>query len=69
MTIKKDLENELTFEEALKSLEEIVDELNNGDLELEKAITAYERGIKLKSICEKKLKNAEQRIENIKIEK
>ena len=34
MTIKKDLENELTFEEALKSLEEIVDELNNGDLEL-----------------------------------
>ena len=69
MNNKKDIEDEISFEEALKNLEDIVEELNNGDLELEKAITAYEKGIKLKSICEKRLKNAEQRIEKIKIEK
>ena len=44
MSEKKD---NISFEEALKDLEKIVDELNNGDMELEKAITAYEKGIKL----------------------
>jgi len=66
MTAKKE---DMTFEEALKSLEQIVDELNNGDMELEKAIVAYEKGIKLKNICEAKLKNAQERIELIKAEK
>ena len=56
MTDNKD---EISFEEALKNLEKIVDELNNGDMELEKAITAYEKGIKLKNICEDKSKNAQ----------
>ena len=55
----------ISFEEALKDLEKIVDELNNGDMELEKAITAYEKGIKLKNICEERLKNAQERIELI----
>ena len=49
MTVKK---NDISFEEALKDLEKIVEDLNNGDMELEKAITAYEKGIKLKNICE-----------------
>ena len=62
MTIKK---KDITFEEALKDLEKIVEELNNGDMELEKAITAYEKGIKLKNICEERLKNAQERIELI----
>ena len=69
MSDDKELDKELSFEDALKNLEQIVEELNNGDLELEKAISAYEEGIKLKSICEKRLKNAEQRIENIKKDK
>ena len=56
---------DISFEEALKDLEKIVDELNNGDMELEKAITAYEKGIKLKNICEERLKNAQERIELI----
>ena len=55
----------ISFEDALKDLEKIVDELNNGDMELEKAITAYEKGIKLKNICEERLKNAQERIELI----
>ena len=45
MTVKK---NDISFEEALKDLEKIVENLNNGDMELEKAITAYEKGIQLK---------------------
>ena len=59
----------MTFEEALKDLEEIVDNLNNDELELEKAISAYEKGMELKKICEQRLKEAKLRIENIKDEK
>ena len=66
MTIKK---NDISFEEALKDLEKIVEDLNNGDMELEKAITAYEKGIQLKNICEERLKNAQERIELIKNKK
>ena len=62
MTVKK---NDISFEEALKDLEQIVEDLNNGDMELEKAITAYEKGIQLKNICEERLKNAQERIEVI----
>ena len=62
MTVKK---NDISFEEALKDLEKIVEDLNNGDMELEKAITAYEKGIQLKNICEERLKNAQERIEVI----
>ena len=59
----------ITFEEALKELEEIVDNLNNDEIELEKAISAYEKGMELKKICEQRLKEAKLRIENIKDEK
>lgn len=62
MSVKK---NDISFEEALKDLEKIVEDLNNGDMELEKAITAYEKGIQLKNICEERLKNAQERIELI----
>ncbi len=62
MAVKK---NDISFEEALKDLEKIVEDLNNGDMELEKAITAYEKGIELKNICEERLKNAQERIELI----
>ena len=60
---------DMTFEEALSSLEEIVDQLNDGDMHLEKAISAYEKGMKLKKVCETKLKDAQERIELIQIEK
>ena len=60
---------ELTFEEALSSLEEIVDQLNDGNMQLEKAILAYEQGMKLKNICEEKLKNAQEKISLIQQEK
>ncbi|MBJ57334.1 MAG: exodeoxyribonuclease VII small subunit [Rickettsiales bacterium] len=57
---------DISFEEAMKDLEKIVEELNNGDLDLEKAINAYEKGVVLKNICEEKLKNAKERVEKIK---
>ena len=60
--------NKISFEDALKDLEEIVENLNNDELELEKAISAYEKGMELKKICEQRLKEAKLRIENIKDE-
>ena len=53
---------ELSFEEGLEKLEELVDQLDDGDLSLEESISYYEIGIKLKSHCEKLLKTAELKI-------
>ncbi len=57
----------LSFEQALGELETIVRGLEAGETELEKSITAYERGIALKKHCEEKLKNAQAKIEKITI--
>ena len=64
MAAKSDLDK-LTFEEALKQLEEIVGRLESGRVELEESIAIYERGAALKAHCERKLKDAEARIEKI----
>ena len=63
-----DSKKKISFEDALKDSEEIVENLNNDELELEKAISAYEKGMELKKICEQRLKEAKLRIENIKDE-
>lgn len=55
----------LPFESALKELEEIVNRLEKGSVELEESISIYARGEALKKHCEGLLKNAEQRIEKI----
>lgn len=55
----------LTFEEAVKELEGIVSQLEEGRVDLEKSIEIYERGVALKSHCEAKLKAAQARIEKI----
>lgn len=55
----------LGFEDALKELEEIVRQLETGKGKLEDAIKSYERGAALKSHCEKKLAEAQARIEKI----
>ncbi len=54
---------ELTFEAALEELEKVVNELERGDLALEQALEAFERGMKLKQICAQKLAAAERRVE------
>ena len=55
----------LNFEDALKELEEIVRGLESGKGKLDDAIAAYERGSALKRHCERKLAEAEARIEKI----
>lgn len=64
MAEKKDI-SELSFEIALKELEEIVAKLESGQAELDASIDLYERGEKLKQHCESLLKKAESRIEKI----
>ena len=56
---------ELSFEAALKELEQIVSRLEQGEVDLEDSIALYERGQALKAHCEKKLKAAESRLEKI----
>ena len=55
----------LSFEVALKQLEEIVTKLERGDVPLEESIAIYERGEALKKRCETLLAQAEERVEKI----
>ena len=57
--------SQMSFEDALAELDRIVQGLEGGKQKLEDAITAYERGALLKSHCEAKLAEAEQRVQAI----
>lgn len=56
---------ELSFEEALRQLEEIVSVLERGDISLDEAIAAYEKGTSLKAHCQKRLEEARLKVEKI----
>jgi len=58
-------EKELTFEENLEKLEEIVKKLENGETSLDEAIDKFTEAMKLAEVCDKKLKNAEEKISKI----
>jgi exodeoxyribonuclease VII small subunit len=51
-----------TFEQSLKELEKIVQELESGDLPLEEAVKKFEQGIQLSKFCSEKLDETERRI-------
>lgn len=53
---------EMSFEEAMAELEQVVGQLERGDVPLESSITLYERGTELKKHCEARLKAAEERV-------
>ncbi|MCB2092871.1 MAG: exodeoxyribonuclease VII small subunit [Rhodobacteraceae bacterium] len=55
----------MSFEEAMKALEEVVALLERGDVPLEDSIRHYERGAALKAHCEAKLKSAEEKVARI----
>lgn len=55
----------LSFEAALKALDEIVARLESGRVELEDSIALYARGALLRRHCEAKLRSAEEKIEKI----
>ena len=57
----------MAFEEALESLEEIVDRLEGGEVNLEESIETYTRGTQLKRHCEAKLQTAKERVEKIEL--
>ena len=54
---------EIQFETALKKLETIVENLENGELSLEEALKQYEEGVKMADLCTKRLTEAEKKVE------
>ena len=57
----------LSFDEALRQLEAIVDQLERGDVSLDNAIDAYSRGMVLKGHCQARLEEARLKVEQIKL--
>ncbi len=55
----------MIFEDALAELEQIVRRLEGGQVRLDDAIQSYERGAQLKRHCERKLSEAQQRVDRI----
>lgn len=61
--------SKLSFEDALAKLENIVRELESGRIKLDDAVTAYERAVALKKLCQDKLQAAALKVEKIEIAK
>ncbi len=53
----------MKFEEALQQLEKTVDQLESGDVTLEKSLKLFETGVKMSRLCAKQLEEAEQKVE------
>ena len=62
------IDKENSFETNLQKLEIIVEKLESGEIGLEESVQLYEEGMKIKKICDKKLKDIEMQIKKIKIE-
>lgn len=56
---------EITFEQALKSLEDAVARLEKGQIPLDEALDCFEAGVKSANLCRKKLQAVEARIETL----
>ncbi len=57
--------SEIKFEKAMTRLENIVEELERGDLDIDKSLEIFEEGIKMSRLCSKKLSEAEAKIEKL----
>ncbi len=57
--------NDLTFEEAVKRLSEIVQKLERGDLPLEESLMLFEEGVNLSRASQEKLDSAQKRVEEL----
>lgn len=57
-----------TFENSIKKLEDIVEQLESGKIDLEESVSLYEEGMKLKIFCEERLKEVELKIKTIKLQ-
>jgi exodeoxyribonuclease VII small subunit len=56
---------EMSYEVALRELEQIVGKLERGDVDLEESITMFERGAALRDHCDGRLRQAEARVEKL----
>lgn len=54
---------DMKFEDALKKLEKIVSDLENGNIPLEEALEKYQEGMRLSGVCQKKLEAAKKKVE------
>lgn len=61
--------SEMSFEDAMKELENVVAKLESGNVPLEDSIKFYERGAALKDHCQKKLAEAEEKVAAITLDK
>lgn len=59
---------EMSFEQAMAELEQVVGQLERGDVPLEQSIDLYKRGAELKGHCEAKLKSAEEKVAAIQVD-
>ena len=61
--------SQLTFEDALKRLEDIVRKLENGDVPLDQSIALYSEGEQLRGLCQQRLEAAQAKIEKITLDR
>lgn len=59
------MENNAKFEDNIKQLEQIINELENGNVDLEESIEKYTKAMKLVNVCDKKLKDIEEQVSKI----
>ena len=57
--------SEIKFEKAIQRLEKIVDDLEKGELDIDRSLEIFEEGIKMSRVCSKKLSEAEAKIEKL----
>ncbi|MBM15312.1 MAG: exodeoxyribonuclease VII small subunit [Nitrospina sp.] len=57
--------SEIKFEKAIQRLEKIVDDLEKGEMDIDKSLEIFEEGIKMSRVCSKKLNEAEAKIEKL----
>ncbi len=58
-------DKKITLEDAFAQLEDIVEQLEQGDVPLERLIKEYEKGISLITECRQQLQNAEQKVQQL----
>jgi exodeoxyribonuclease VII, small subunit len=58
-------EIKMTFEESLKTLEQLVNELENGNLDLDKGLEVYERAMALRDHCRKILNECDRKVQKM----
>ncbi|MFW5444424.1 MAG: exodeoxyribonuclease VII small subunit [Methylococcaceae bacterium] len=55
--------NTTLFEDSLEELQQLVEQMEQGDLSLEESLKSFERGVKLTNTCQKSLQDAEQKVQ------